>query len=258
MKPESRQQQILERLRAVPQEWSVEDLARAMGVSALTIRRDLEALSESGSVVRTIGGCMAVWRLHHADYQERVAQNFNLKMAIGQAAAKEIRDAKTLLLSDGSTIYHLAARLGSAGEVSVYTNSVPMIAELRRFENVRLHVLGGEYNPRLSFLGGALLQQSLSNLLADIVFVGADAIGNDGACLTSDQESARTAGLMLQHARRKILLADHTKMIARGGVIFASLRDFDLWITTEGLDSEIRRRLKKMTAVLEAPVVRLR
>ncbi len=250
MKPEQRQQQIMERLRAVPQEWHVADLARTMRVSQLTIRRDLEVLEKNGAIVRTIGGCLAVWRLHHADYQRRVAHNFELKQAIGRAAAREVRPGDVLLINDGSTAYHLASCLGACGPLSVYTNSVAMIGELRRFENVRLYILGGEYNARLSFMAGALLQNALENLAADAVFVGADAIDGRGQCMTLDQETANVARLMLRHARRKILLADHTKIQNRGGVAYGLLRDFDLWITSAGAASQTMRQLKKMTRVL--------
>ncbi|MGI6087145.1 MAG: DeoR/GlpR family DNA-binding transcription regulator [Kiritimatiellia bacterium] len=252
MKPDKRRQQIIDRLRAVPQEWSVEELAHAMQVSPLTIRRDLDLLAKKGAVVRTIGGCLAVWRLHHADYRDRVANNFALKQAIGRAAAREVHPGDVLLISDGSTAYHLASCLGTSGPLSVYTNSVAMIGELRRFDNVRLYVLGGEYNTRFSFLGGALLQKSLENLTADKVFVGADAIDDQGRCLTTDQETAHTAALMLGRGRRKILLADHTKVRNDGGVAYGSLRDFDLWITSAGPESKIMSSLKKMTHVLTA------
>ncbi len=250
MKPDKRQQQIMERLRAVPQEWGVAELAQAMQVSPLTIRRDLDVLEKNGAIVRTIGGCLAVWRLHHADYQRRVAHNFELKQAIGRAAAREVRPGDVLLINDGSTAYHLASCLGARGPLSVYTNSVAMIGELRRFDNVRLYILGGAYNVRLSFMSGALLQKALENLAADAAFVGADAIDDRGRCLTLDQETARTAELMLRHARRKILLADHTKIQNRGGVAYGSLRDFDLWITSAGAGMKTMRPLKKMTRVM--------
>ena len=253
MKPVKRQQQIMERLRAVPQEWHVDDLARAMHVSALTIRRDLEVLEKEGAIVRTIGGCLAVWRIHHADYQARVAKNFNLKMAIGHAALSEVRPGDTLLINDGSTNYHLASRLDMVGALTVYTNSVALIGELRRFDNLRLYVLGGEYNPRFSFLAGALLQEGLKDLMADTVFMGADVIDRQGCCMTLDPETAHAARLMLCHARRKILLADHTKVSDASGVKYAGLKDFDLWITTSGVNAKVLSSFNKMTRIIAVP-----
>lgn len=255
MKPKKRQQQILDRLRAVPQEWRIDELARTMRVSSLTIRRDLETLEQTGAIVRTIGGCIAVWRLHHADYQQRIAHNFDLKQAIGHAAAREVNTGDILLINDGSTAYHLASCLGTRGALSVYTNSVAMIGELRRFDSVKLYILGGEYNPRLSFMSGALLQNALENMAADVVFVGADAVDHNGGCMTLDQETALTAKMMLRHAHRKILLADHTKLESRGGVTYGSLGDFDLWITSVGAEVKLMRRLRKMTRVLAVTTV---
>ncbi|MBU4211364.1 MAG: DeoR family transcriptional regulator, partial [Verrucomicrobia bacterium] len=79
MKPEIRQQKLMNRLRAVEREWRVDELARALKVSPLTIRRDLDALARAGAIVRTLGGCLAIGRTQNAVYQKRVATQFELK-----------------------------------------------------------------------------------------------------------------------------------------------------------------------------------
>ncbi|NLB60307.1 MAG: DeoR/GlpR transcriptional regulator, partial [Lentisphaerae bacterium] len=99
MKPRQRQEQILQRLRALPREWQVEELARALKVSALTIRRDLEELARGGLILRTHGGCLDSGRGAAAsDYQRRVAVNFELKQAIGAEAARQVRAHNALLI----------------------------------------------------------------------------------------------------------------------------------------------------------------
>ncbi|MCA1808059.1 MAG: DeoR/GlpR family DNA-binding transcription regulator [Kiritimatiellia bacterium] len=251
MKPQIRQQQILDRLRAVPQEWRIDQLARDLRVSSLTIRRDLEELEKNGAVVRTVGGCLAVWRIHHADYQARVSHNFAAKRAIGHAALEEVHAGDVLLINDGSTTYHLASCLAAVGGLTVYTNSVAMIGELRRCADLKLYIMGGEYDERLASMGGALLQDALAKVMADTVFLGVDVIDERGRCLTADQETAHTAALMLRHARRKILLADHTKVALRGGVVYAKLSDFDLWITTKGMPSGVLRGFRRQTKIKE-------
>jgi DeoR/GlpR family transcriptional regulator of sugar metabolism len=126
-----------------------------------------------------------------------------------------------------------------------------MIGELSRFPNVKLCVVGGEYYSNMFFLGGSLMERVLETIAADIVFLGADAIDSSGHCLTLDQDTARTAQMMLRRGRRKILLADDTKVNASAQVVYASLRDFDLWITTRGLPRQQLKQFRKYTSVRE-------
>ena len=254
MKPEQRQEKILQWLRDVRREWSVAEIARVLKVSPLTVRRDFDCLAQAGVILRTHGGCLYTGRMAlDSIYHRRAAAHFELKQAIGAAAAREVRAGDALLINDGSTTFHLAARLGPCGRITVYTNSVAMIGELRRFPNVRLYILGGEYHPDLAYLGGSVMERLLETIAVDTVFLGTDAIDARGRCLVVDQDMARTAQMMLRRARRRILLADHTKAAAAGGVVYATLKDFDLWITTAGLASAARRRYRTQTVIKRSP-----
>ncbi|MBI2441265.1 MAG: DeoR/GlpR transcriptional regulator [Lentisphaerae bacterium] len=254
MKPELRRQELLNRLRALEREWRVDELARALHVSPLTIRRDLDILARSGAIVRTLGGCLALGRTQNAVYQQRVATRFELKQAIGRAAAREVRSGDALLISDGSTNFHLAACLGACGPITVYTNSVAMIGEFSRFENVRVFLLGGEYYRDLYCLGGALMAGVLENIRADTAFLGTDGIDARGRCLVARPAAARDTQLMLRSARRKILLADATKVGDGAGIRYGALRDFDLWITAPRLKSKERQRFQRMVRIKEIAV----
>jgi len=241
----------LTRARAIQKEWRVEELAKDMRVSAITIRRDLDSLGRQGMIIRTLGGCLIDNRQKLATYHERVANNFELKQAIGQAAAKEIKRGDVLLINDGSTTFHLASCLGGCGPITIYTNSVVMINEVSSFANVRLNVLGGEYHADYFYLGGSLMKRVLETISADIAFIGTDGINPDGGCYCHDEDTARIAQLMIRQAKRSILLADHTKVGARASVRFAGLKDFDLWITSKGLKFTVLNKLRKMTKIKE-------
>ena len=175
MKPHQRQQQILSQLRAWQSELSVEQLARKFEVSELTIRRDLEQLESEKAILRTHGGCLLKISIA-SSYHQRVAINPELKQAIGRAAAKKVKVGDTILLNDGSTPFHLAPHLGEIGQLCVYTNSLAVLSVLSRFPSIRLHILGGEYNRRMQFIGGSMMEQTLEGLQFDTVFLGTDAI----------------------------------------------------------------------------------
>lgn len=251
IKPEQRQEEILSRLRALQTQLSVEELASEFGVSALTIRRDLEQLEARGAVLRTHGGCILKTGVE-STYHQRVATNFALKQAIGRLAAQEVEGVNTIMINDGSTTFHLAAHLGGKGPLSVYTNSIAMIPEISRFPDVRLYILGGEFDRRMYLLGGNITEQILEMLYFDVVFMGADAIDRSGWCLVPSLTEARLTQIILRRGKRKILLADHTKCTKDSHAAYARVADFDLWITTPGMQPELLDQFHKLVLIKEA------
>jgi DeoR/GlpR family transcriptional regulator of sugar metabolism len=248
MKPEQRQQQIIAQLRALQTEISVEDLAKKFEVSALTIRRDLEQLESDRAILRTHGGCVLRATVESA-YHRRVALNFELKQAIGLAASKEVKSGDAILINDGSTPFHLAAHLGDIDKLYVYTNSIAVISELSRFRQIRLYILGGEYNPEMQFLGGSMMEQILEGLHFDVVFLGVDAIDMNGNCLVVDPDISRLTEIMLRRGSRRILLADHTKVGANAHAVYGRLSDFNVWYTTGRINPVQLRRFSQQTVV---------
>jgi DeoR/GlpR family transcriptional regulator of sugar metabolism len=251
MKPEVRQQNILSRLRALQRECSVDELAEGLQVSPLTVRRDLDKLVGKGAIIRTLGGCIATGKIQNSVYQTRVATNFDLKQAIGREAAREVKDGDVVIINDGSTAFHLASCLGQCGRITVYTNSIAMVGELSRFSNIRLYILGGEYHSDWFYIGGSLMERVLETIDANVVFVGTDALDSQGRCLVTDQDMARTTQMMLRRGRKKVLLADATKLNASSHVIYGTLGDVDLWVTSKIPDRSALKRFQKLTEIRE-------
>ena len=129
------------------------------------------------------------------------------------------------------------------------TNSIAVIPELARFPQIQLEILGGLYNRDTNFLGGSLSERLLEQLYFDAVFVGADAVDQDGMCFVRTPEVARLTQVMLKRATRRFLLADHTKAGRHGYVKYGALNDFDLWITTVGINPKLSAGYEKMTTI---------
>jgi DeoR family transcriptional regulator of aga operon/DeoR family fructose operon transcriptional repressor len=248
MKPRQRQQQILAQLHALQSELSVEELAKKFAVSFLTIRRDLDQLEAARVILRTHGGCVLRTSVESA-YHNRVALNFELKQAIGRAAAKEVKSGDVILINDGSTAFHLAPHLGHLEKLFVHTNSLAVIPVLGRFPGVRLYILGGEYDSEMRFIGGSITEQALEALQFDIVFLGTDAVDARGNCLVSNADDARLAEIMVRRGERRILLADHTKVGAKAHVVYGRLSDFDVWYTTPRINPMQLRQFNQQTTV---------
>jgi DeoR/GlpR family transcriptional regulator of sugar metabolism len=248
MKPKQRHQQIIAQLRALQTELKVEDIAQRFVISPLTVRRDLEQLEAEGAILRTHGGCVLRSTVESV-YHRRIAHNFELKQAIGRAAAKEVKSGQVILINDGSTPFHLAANLWNVSKLSVYTNSLAVISELSRSPDIRLYILGGEYNRDMRFLGGSMMEQVLEGLHFDSVFLGTDAVDTKGNCLVNDPDISRLTEIMLRRGTRRILLADHTKVGATGHAVYGQLSDFDVWYTTPEIKPVQLRSFSQLTVV---------
>lgn len=253
MKPRRRQGRILELLRVLQKELKVEELADMFQVSPLTIRRDLDVLAEDKTIIRTHGGCLAVGRAAlETEYHQKVAKNFELKRGIAEAALEFIAEGDVILLNDGSTTFHVGMQVGSRGNCTIYTNSLAMISEFSRFIGVRLFLLAGEYDEDHYSIRGSLTEHVLETLRFDSVFLGTDAIDEEGRCLVSTPEEARLAQVMLRSGTNPILVADHTKVGADGHVAYGSLTDFDVWITSEQLPDADQYMYSEYVRVVKA------
>ena len=234
-------------------ELKVEELVNILGVSPATIRRDLEQLYKGNAIIRTHGGCIAAGRsAMESKYHEKVSLNFELKQAIGRVAVNEVKPEECLLIDDGSTTFHLASHLGGRGPLTVYTNSFPIISELSRFNDIELYMIGGKYSPEFSSLSGEITERIIEFFDFDHVFIGAAAIDDKGQCMAGNLVQARLIQIMLRNGRIKILLADHTKVNAKGLVAFGTLNDFDKWITTPGINCSKLKIFREKTRVIEA------
>jgi len=97
-----------------------------------------------------------------------------------------------------------------------------------------------------------MLEQNLEKFTFDKVFIGADAIDQEGRCYVRSPEESWLTELMLRQGRRKILLADHTKINAESNCVYANISDFDSWITTDGISQKIHKQLSGKTEIIIA------
>lgn len=254
MKPKERRSNILSILHALQREWHVKELADKLQVSELTIRRDLSEMEKHGDIIRTHGGCIASGNGSFSTiFYKEFERNIKLKRAIGKEAIGIVKGGDTILLGDGSTAYQFAANLKDCGPVTIYTNNIAAIQELKKCQDIKLYVLGGEYDYQFNMLSlkGSMSDRILETLHFNLIVIGTDGISVDGQCLSKNEEIARTNQIILRRGERKILLADHTKIGASANVIYGEIGDFDLWVTSCGLDKGQMQLFKNRTKIKE-------
>lgn len=235
----NRRGRILELLREKEQV-SVKELAQRFGVSEMTIRRDFHTMEEQGLVNVHYGG--ATLRNAHPLFQsfslrkEKLYQN---KLRIARKAATYIKEGDVLFLDTSTTILLMLRYLPDIN-VTIVTNSLPVIEETYLNSKIRLYIAPGIYQEQY---GGPLdhsTAEYVSRFHYDKAFFGASAVdAKFGASATKEIESAAKR-CVWTNADENYLLVDHTKFGKRNLIKYNDLKDYNLIFTDAELEETQR------------------
>ena len=207
-----RQDHILEILRR-DKAVRVSELSHTLGVSEMTIRRDLLKLEQAGLLKRTFGGAVVAPNFFalQLSFAEKEAVYAEEKRSIGLAAARLIRDGETIAFSAGTTIMQVARNIGEVEDLTVVTNAINVAMELANRPNIKLLVTGGSLRERSFALVGPLGEAMLSQIHINKLFLGATGISVEHGVTTPDLLEASMYKAMMKRAREVIVVADHSK-----------------------------------------------
>jgi len=243
---EERRRRIMEILEA-QERVTVDELVSRYGVSAVTIRGDLDALAESGSVIRSHGGA-----LKRIDAPEDVPLSVKEtlhhpeKVRIGHAAAHMIREGETVMLDSGSTTMEIARQIKFLRwkSLNVITNALNVAMELANLPHVRLIMIGGILRQMSYSLTGPHAEQVLRGLHADRLFLGVDGLDPEIGLMTPEVPEAQLNAIMIQVSREVVVVADSTKFQRRSLSVIAKLDSVHKVITDSGATPEIVAALR--------------
>ncbi|MEZ0322038.1 Glycerol-3-phosphate regulon repressor (plasmid) [Thermus thermophilus] len=205
---------------------STKDLARHLGVSEATVRRDLAALARQGLLQRDHGGAF----LPEAEppYAVKLTQNPSQKEAIARRASAMVPDGATVILDSGTTTLALA-RLLAGRPLRVVVLDVALAQALAQGETEVL-LPGGRVRNGFYSLVGSWTEELLSQVRADLFFLGADAFNPEGITNHTFEEAAVKRKAMAV-SQRTVLLADRSKWGKRAPAFVAPLNALHLVIT---------------------------
>lgn len=239
MLAEQRQAHILELIRregAV----RVADLVRNLGVSDMTIRRDLGVLADEGHVQKVHGGATLV--AESASYEP----SFRAKSTLEQDAKREIAMAAALLvepgtaigMSAGTTTYAVAGELLDVPGLTVVTNSVHIadLLYLHGRSDQTILLTGGSRTPSDAYVG-PLAVNALASIHVDLVFMGVHGMTVETGFTTPNMAEAETDRALVDAGRQLVVVADHTKWGVVGISSIARLDEADTLITDRGLEA---------------------
>ncbi len=223
----------------------VDALVRDLGVSAATIRRDLEQLEQRGALRRVHGGAVAVEsNLDEPLFDDKTQIAAPEKLRIAQAAAALVKPGSSIFLDGGSTILAMVPLLRDMTDLTVVTNSLRVAHELAG-GGPTLIVVGGELRRRSQTMVGPLTDPILSSLHMDTAFVGTIGLDLRNGLTTTDPREAFTKTLILRQAQQIVLLADSTKAGKTSFVRFGSPREAHVFITDSRTPKDLVKALQR-------------
>ena len=221
-----------------------EGLARRLGVSESTVRRDLIELEKNGILRRVHGGAISLQTRDEAlDFGHLAGISHDEKLRIGKATAALITDGQTLILAPGSTVVEVARNLFGR-PVQVITNSVPVAQVFWDCKSVEVTMTGGYLFPRIGGLLGPVCGEMLSRISADTLVVGMAGVSAEGLS-DSNTLIVGTVRKMIEVSRRVIVVADHTKFGKQSMVHVAPLSEVDVVVSDAGLAPEHQKLLRE-------------
>ncbi len=227
---------------------TVEALKEILGVSVITIRRDLAVLEEKGLLERTHGGAISTRpMMREFHYQEKDKINSLHKEAIGRRAAEMIEDGDTIFINSGSTTYQVVRFLSRLHNVRVITNNVAAAASFGTIPGLELILTGGMYRPSSNCLVGEFAFQIVSQIMASKAIIGADGLSFKGG-LTSPvyQEAAITRKMVERTQGTVICVADHSKIGKISNFLSIPVNSLDFLVTDWDFEESYRQNLETM------------
>ena len=217
----------------------VADLASQLGVSDMTVRRDLDVLDDAGLVEKVHGGATAVLDRSAAEpgFAAKSLRNTGEKLAIAQAAAGLVRSGTAIGVTAGTTTWQLAYHLTDIADLIIVTNSVRVAEVLHQSPRAdRTVVLTGGVRTPSDALVGPVAVQALRTLHFDAVFMGVHGMAERAGFTTPNLSEAETNRAFVEASQRLVVLADHSKWNVTGLSSIAPLHDAETVVTDSAIN----------------------
>jgi DeoR family transcriptional regulator of aga operon len=216
------------------------ELSSKLGVSVVTIRQDIDALSAQGVVQKTYGGAILQAEVgQDSPFDARSSLHAEAKRRIGAAAASSIKPGQVVLLDSGSTTIEIARRLPENADITVVTCALNIALEAGARSGVTVILCGGRLNPRtLSTVDQA--ERQLSEICADRLFLATYGVDIEHGLAERNYEVAQTKRALITAARELTLVCDSSKFGSAGPVLISALNVVKNIITDDGIPAAYR------------------
>lgn len=245
--PELRKRIILDLIRS-RDSVSIHDIQGECDVSEITIRRDLSELEKKGLLIRTHGGAtkkVVTSNLFATNNKRKKNPNRENKEYICKVAAGYIKNDDIIFIDCGSTLFYLTKYIARIESLTVITNSLPVVAELINFGNIKLILIGGEVANGRKTICGYSAKRNVSQYHANKAFIETDGVSLLRGLTSYDEDEASVTLKMTENADEVFLLCDSEKIEKDSFISFAPLSVLDHIVTDKDLDSGLMEKYKR-------------
>jgi len=222
----------------------VKDLGRQLNTSEATIRRDLRELALEDGYRRTRGGISLDDSRAELSVLQRGHIQGEQKKSIGRKAAELVSDGEVIFLGSGSTAIEVARNLDRHRDLTVITNSLPIITLLADNPRVSLLAAGGALRrSELSFIGH-IVEKALTELRADKVIMGIHGIHPEHGLTNEYLPEAIVDRFLVHYAPQLVIVADSSKLGKTKASFVGGIEDIDVLVTDPGISPEMKTELE--------------
>jgi DeoR/GlpR family transcriptional regulator of sugar metabolism len=223
-------------------------LAELLGVSKVTVRKDLDQLETLG-VLRREHGFALMGSMD--DVGRRLAYHYEVKKRIAQAAAEPVVDGETVIIESGSCCALLAEELSKTRrDITIITNSVFIAYHIRHAAHTKIILLGGDYQSESQVMVGPITLKCAEDFFTDKLFVGADGFTEKYGFTGRDHLRAETVQGIAKQARHIMVLTDSEKFSRQGVVGLMRIRDVSAVYTDDRISPETETFLTQNLVVV--------
>ena len=226
-------------------EITIKELAQKLGVSEMTVHRDLDLLQKERYVYKKRGAAVFI------ESADRDKSDFYTeeKRTIGRKAAELVPNGASIIFDNSTTALECARFLDPEGKYTFYTTNLETAEILANYQGSVLYCSGGYYFPDSKGFVGAQAEAFIASIKADVCFIGASGITPDGTTTPYPMHTALQKAIIAS-AKTKILVCDHSKFDKHAIEKICDLSDIDIIVTDSGISNETYERYKELINII--------
>lgn len=227
----------------------VNELAKLLQTSQVTIRKDLDYLSEKGILRRERGYALLK---NKDDINYHMAFHYEAKQKIARAAADLVEDGETIIVESGSTCAMFTEQLASSKRgITIITNSSYIAEFIKDYPDVEIILLGGNFQKHTQAMVGPMTKECVKNFHVDKIFVGIDGFSKEIGFTGVDLIRTDTVRALAASANRIYILTESEKLNHAGLIPFLKTEEVYQVITDIKISPEIKSFLESKQVKLQ-------
>jgi len=187
---------------------SVNELAKQLNVSSVTIRQDLNFMESEGLLRRIHGGAV----LRDADdLANRLGINYEKKLKIARKVADYVNEGETILIESGSINALLAREIAKKRNVRIITTNVYIARQFRKNAEANVILLGGLYQHQSETLVGKITKVCIDQINYSKAFIGIDGYTNESGFTLRDLFRSEISSYIIKKSKEVFIVTDSSK-----------------------------------------------